>query len=223
MAIERIWERVTPIEFTVDGGADGLVTIRSTEMFKVRQKIVISSNAKSDMVLQIKKVISYTQLLVGPVKNKVSPKNNLLSREDISTYLVADSAAIRATEQNKSKITSEDIIQAIYDQEPTLALRSFLVDYLGRGYGVDNPLPVANSSIDKYVIHNIDEPTNTTTYIGKETATGTWLIQFLLEVGKTTTITYANVSNNPLVSNYGDAWSNRLTLNYNLIENLQDI
>jgi len=145
MAIERIWERQGPEAFTADGGADGLVTVASVLCFKVKQKVTISSATQDDILLEVKRVLSATQLRVGPIKDKTHPQkpiHNLKSREDISAYTTADGSTIRAGEQKKVRLSPPDIIQALYEQEPTVGLRNFLVDKLGNGYTEKNPLPV---------------------------------------------------------------------------------
>lgn len=145
MAIERLWERQGPVVFTANGGSDGLVTIADVICFKVKQKVVISSATQPDLLLEVKRVHGPTTLTVGPIKDKThpsKPKNNLKSKEDISAYTVADGAQIRAVEQPKSVPTPEDIVKATYEQEPTLAWRTFLVDKIGRAISSSNPLPI---------------------------------------------------------------------------------
>lgn len=147
MALERYWERQGPILLTQNGSEDGLVTVSDVLYFKVKQKVVIASATQPDYLLEVKRVHSLTQLTVGPIKDKgvSTPKHNLKSKADISNYLIIDGATIRAAEQPKSVPTPEDIIKAVYEQEPTLAIRTFLVDKIGKGYDVDNPLPVSAS------------------------------------------------------------------------------
>jgi hypothetical protein len=164
MAIERKWERQDTLLFTADGGEDGTVTLNDVENFKVKQKIVLSSNTQLDLRLEVKKVISTTILLVGPIKDKQNPKGNLLSRTNISAYTVADGAGIRAQEQDKVRLKPDDVWAAIYEQEPTVALRMFSVDYLGRSYNVDNPIPVKPDTLTPGVDYDeidITYPTTT--------------------------------------------------------------
>lgn len=146
MAIERSWERIGPLAFTADGGADGVVTVNSVECFKVKQKVKLASATQPNLSLEIKKVLSYTQLVVGPVRDKThpgKPKHNILSRTDISAYTVADGATITSAEQPKSGPSNTvDIFKAVYEQEPTVALRNVLVDKIGVPISSANPLPI---------------------------------------------------------------------------------
>lgn len=142
MAFERAWQSIGPVAFTATGGADGTVTISSVEGFKVKQSIVISATSLPDLKLEVKRVISSTKLIVGPVVTT----GKMTARQDISAYSMANLATIRAEEQKKAVLPATDIIQAVYEQEPTVAIRTLGVDYTGRPYTNDNPLPV-NASV----------------------------------------------------------------------------
>jgi len=61
----------------------------------------------------------------------------------------------------------------------------------------------------------------TTSYVGQqEITTGDWLLQKIEDSSGDLTITWANISNNALVTTYTDAWTDRATLTYNLIGDL---
>lgn len=142
MAIERFWEEQGPVSFTADGGENGLITLSSVLCFKVRQQVRITAIGEPTLSLEVKRVISPTQLYVGAIKSNPRENHNLKKRTDLSAYTVAKLASIHATEQPKPRIKPEDIIQAAYEQEPTLAHRVFPVDKVGRPYTSDNPFPV---------------------------------------------------------------------------------
>lgn len=138
MAIERIWTSKGPILFNSDGGADGSVIIADVCGFKVKQQVVISAVSLPDLTLEIKRVVSATKLIVGP---KVTT-GKLIARADLSLYTLANLATIRAEEQPKVRVPPNDVIQAVYEQEPTIAMRTIGVDCIGEPWGQDNPLPV---------------------------------------------------------------------------------
>ena len=79
------------------------------------------------------------------------------------------------------------------------------------------------SSLEKYITANIDEISKTLFYFGKQTSTGIWLLQKLETSSNVTTISYANIGNNATQTTYTLAWTNRLTLTYQLFENLTDV
>jgi len=169
MAIERTWERQGPAAFTADGGENGLVTVSDVLCFKVKQKVVLTSDTQGDLPLQVKRVLSFTQLIVGPFRSKQktgNTENNLKLRENISAFTLADNAMIHAVEQPKTKINPVDITQSTYEHEPTNAVRTIGVDKVGTPWGTNNPVPVTatfSGTVDieaanRQVIQNITSP-----------------------------------------------------------------
>jgi hypothetical protein len=150
MAIERLWTSLGPIAFAANGGADGSITIADSCGFKVKQMVVISAVSLPDLVLEVKRVVSPTKLIVGP---KVTT-GKMIARQNLSAYTVALLANIRAEEQPKVRIPPADVIQAAYEQEPTLAIRTLGVDCYGDAWGKDNPMPISGT----FVVTG-DEPT----------------------------------------------------------------
>jgi hypothetical protein len=128
MAFERSLPAVPPQYFTADGTQYGVVTIGDTSGFRVKQNISLVSNAVPSMSLQVKRVLSPTQLIVGPIDNKIT-KNNIVN---ISSFKVSDSAYIFAQEQGKVNIPDDDHYKAIYESDPVVADRVVVVDKYGR-------------------------------------------------------------------------------------------
>lgn len=141
MAVEQKWLAVPPRLFASDGTQYGIVTVATTAGFKVKQRVIVCALALPDLTLQCKRVISPTQLIVGPMPNQQA-KQSLSVRTDISAYTVALGAYIYAEEQDKSRLKAEDIWQAVYEQEPTVAVRTTWVDQWGDFFGPGNPVPV---------------------------------------------------------------------------------
>lgn len=144
MAIEKLWEAQGPAVFTADGTEGGLITVSSVECFKVKQKVKVEAIGEPTLSLQIKRIPTPSTIIVGPYITGTpgSSKDNLKARTDLSDYTVAKSASISAVEQSKVPIPEKDIIQAVYEFEPTVAIRTMSVDKHGDSYEVDNPLPV---------------------------------------------------------------------------------
>jgi len=70
-----------------------------------------------------------------------------------------------------------------------------------------------------YAVNDIEDAVPM--YIGKVRADGTWLLQ---KYNSTTgSMTYANISNNPTVTGYNTAWTNRATLTYGGYETLAGV
>jgi len=138
MAFERTIAAVPPQAFTADGTAFGVITIADTLGIKVKQEVVLNANTLPPLSLQVKRVLSTTQFIVGP--NGAIKANNFTN---ISAYTVALAANVSAQEQNKVNIPDVDHYKAIYEMDPTVADRVIPVDPYGNLYGPDNPLPVS--------------------------------------------------------------------------------
>lgn len=136
MAIEKKWKAVSPISFAADGTSDGVVTLPSTYGLKVKQEVLLKSSSQPGILLEIKRVSSSTQLIVGPKGQSIT------TVADISAYLVSDSATLEAGEQARPGIPLQELQRAVYQEEPSVALRTLLVDLLGESYSTTNPLPV---------------------------------------------------------------------------------
>lgn len=139
MALEKKWLAVTTIPFTADGTSLGVVTVADTAGFKVKGICFLAANTQPVLQLQVQRVISPTQLIVGKVGTTPEPTNYI----DVSAYTVLLSASIGFPEQSKNKIKPDDIEQAVYEADPVVAIREILVDEYGRFYTPDNPLPTA--------------------------------------------------------------------------------
>jgi hypothetical protein len=133
---EKRLAAVPPQAFTANGTDRGVVTIANTSLFKVKQQVSLMASALPNILLEVKKIISPTQLIVGPI----SPDIN--SYQDISAYTTAQISFIFANEQKRPSIPFEEFMRAVYEEEPTVALRTMLVDIFGNRYTTSNPLPV---------------------------------------------------------------------------------
>jgi hypothetical protein len=127
---------VPPQAFTADGDASGKVTVADTRKFVVGHIVLVKSNTQPVLTVKIKRIISATEMYVGPEKEPIQ------ARIDLSAYLVADTATVAANEQNRPSIPEQDIERNTYAEEPAVARRTLLVDELGEPIGDGNPLPV---------------------------------------------------------------------------------
>lgn len=128
---------VPPQSFTANGDASGKVTIADTTKFVVGHIVVIKSNTQPHLTLKVKRIISRTEMFVGPEKEPIQ------ARIDLSLYLVADTASVQAAEQNRPSIPEQDIERNTYAEEPTVARRVTMVDPMGDPYDTGNPIPVS--------------------------------------------------------------------------------
>lgn len=135
--LEKRFVAIAPQFFTADGQANGTITVADTRLFKVKQEIVIAATTLPNLDnLEVKRINSATQLIVGP------RGANINATQDVSAYTTALGANIFANEQKRPSIPFEEFTRAVYEEEPTVANRTVLVDALGNKYATDNPLPV---------------------------------------------------------------------------------
>ena len=144
---ERKWLAISPRPFTADGGKDGEVTLTSTLDFKVKQIVNIRSGTQSSIRLEVKRVLSLTVMLVGPKSNDIG------ATSDLTAYLTADGATIRAPEQGRASIPPTQHENAVYAEEPIIAKRVIQVDEEGNYYNDQNPFPI---DIQTVTIPSID-------------------------------------------------------------------
>jgi hypothetical protein len=151
MAIERKWDRIPPRAFALNGGANGSVFLNSTRNFKVKQKVVVSATGLPDLPLEVKRVISPTQLIVGPVSSKMT------ERQDLSDYLTSINPTIRAEEQDRPGIPTEQHERAVYAEEPIMAKRTISVDEYGNYYNDANPVAIKLPDSTTNFLSNISD------------------------------------------------------------------
>lgn len=135
-----------------DGTSDGVITVASTYCWKVGQTLTAVSTAIAPQRYKVKAVISETEIKVGAIDTpiyKFSDVSNLLVADTAMIELIDDSINNGSQASNRRQtIHLDEIRRAVYEEEPTVALRSHLVDWLGRSYATENPLPVQLSDGD---------------------------------------------------------------------------
>src|SRR5690606_32640412 len=93
--------------------------------FKVKQQIIIKSNTQGPTTdLEVKRITDVNTIEIGP-------KGKIDARTDLSMFTVADAAQIFANEQHRPSIPQEEIIRAVYEEEPVVAYRVIGVDQNG--------------------------------------------------------------------------------------------
>lgn len=146
--VEKKRLAVAPVALTSNGTAGGIVTIADTSPFFVKQIVALNATGLTSLTLQVKRILSPTQMLVGPTPQDTIAgpnRNSMKVYSDISAYTTALSATIGADEQIRQPILEEEVIRATYMEEPAVALRNYLVDGFGRGYDQTNPFPITGS------------------------------------------------------------------------------
>jgi hypothetical protein len=135
---EKRFARVDQQLFTADATATGIVTVPNTELFKVKQKVIVSSTLSVEPLhLEVKDVISPTTMQLGPKGGSIK------SYEDLSAFTTAAGSYVKANEQQRPEIPVLEIPRFTYEEEPTVAWRVINVDEFGNKYTDDNPMPVS--------------------------------------------------------------------------------
>ena len=135
MALEKRWEFIPVRAFTANGTNEGVVTISSTIDFKVKQPVTVKASTLLDKRLEVKRVLSLTQLVVGP-------PGAIKATENISVYTTGLGASISALEEDRNSIPEKEYSRAVYAEGPIVAYRTIPVDRLGKYFSKDNPFPV---------------------------------------------------------------------------------
>jgi len=146
MAFEKAWSTVSPIPLTADGTSLGVITVADTDGFKVKGIAQLKNNTGLNMIVQVNQVLSKTTIIVGkPGSSPSATEGGIQSGSivDVSAFTTALLSTIGFGMQPKNKIKPDDIEQATYEADPTVAVRTIGVDPYGDFYTADNPLPVA--------------------------------------------------------------------------------
>lgn len=134
----KVYPNVGPLPFTVDGTAQGTITVASTLGLYQWAEVVVSAFSLPDKQLQIKRIVSHTQIVVGP-------RDNSPSWSSVSFYTVALSATVTLPTQSYdvSLLSDGNIASAVYESHPIAAIRTLNVDPFGDPWSSTNPLPVS--------------------------------------------------------------------------------
>lgn len=137
MAFEKRWSPVAVQLLSADGTTDGQLQVPDAFTLKVKQLILLKSGTQPTLQVQVKRVISPNILFVG------NPERSIDDRLDVSAYLTADGASISNPDQKQPRpaIGIEDFARAVYEEEPTVAIRTISVDRGGRPIGTDPDSP----------------------------------------------------------------------------------
>lgn len=136
MAFEKKWAVVPPQFFTSNGTTDGKLTVSLSYLFKVGQKVILGSNTVDKKEYKINRIPDATTVEIGSIGKSVH------DRADISAYTTGDNATIQSEEQNRTSIPPDDVWRGVFEEEPTVALRSMLVGLSGDPIDDANPLPI---------------------------------------------------------------------------------
>ncbi len=159
---EKRYLVIPPVTLTVDGTVDGVITVGNTYCFKVGQ-LVIFKLGGANKLAKIQRVTSDTQFVVVEAGESITTNNKL----DMTAFTAG--STVELMEGRRPVIDLLEIQRQVYEEEPTVALRSHLVDWLGRSYDSTNPVPVqlsdgdvnigtVNAELEVQLSHRDDSP-----------------------------------------------------------------
>lgn len=135
--LEKRFYAVPPQPLTTNGSVNGYITIyNACVLLKVKQVVNVTDTLGNLRTYEVKRIDEPDRVFLGPIGKP------LLCYDDLSAYTTANGAFLFADEQQRTKIAEQEIPRAVYAEEPTVAVRSILVDDCGDTYGETNPLPV---------------------------------------------------------------------------------
>lgn len=129
---ERTWPSIILSPISVNGH---IVTVSSTCGLKVKMTVTLSKVGVTEESFEIKRIFDSTTLMVGPLRANI---------KKTSEAVKFNGGTLSADEQSRNVLGDAPIIRAVYDEEPTIAIRTVLVDKLGQYYSNSNPLPVSS-------------------------------------------------------------------------------
>lgn len=156
---ERKWPQVILLGITV---ANGIVTVSSTKGLHTKMEIILKAIGQPDVLLQIKRIISDTEIIVGKRDTEIAAYEN---------PVLYNGGTLIADEQDRNKFNPDYVLRAVYEEEPAVALRTYQVDRFGQGIdsirdaqGVNRIAVDANISIDSAIVtvdlDGVYSPTN---------------------------------------------------------------
>jgi hypothetical protein len=154
---EKSFYSVSPKLLVANGNTFGLVKLASARDFKVKQIISIQNAGSDGTNLEIKEIRYGTDIYIGPIGGSIE------SRTDTSSFTTALGAFIFSEKQNRPKVPEQEVNRAAFEEDPTNAYRSMLVDQDGCPLDASNPLPIEGSitigGLASPIIANLSAPT----------------------------------------------------------------
>jgi len=91
--------------------------------------------------------------------------------------------------------------------------KAFIVGPSGNVADVTAEGKLSVDASDCFNVNDIAEESSTVTYIGMENSEGNWYLK-KIDTTSGNSFSHATITNNPSVTTYSSAWSNRATLTY---------
>ncbi len=135
---EQRWPHVILTPISINGV---IITVPNTYNLRAKQLIQLQQTGLDPYPCEIVTVFNQTDVLVRSIQTSDNTRP-LLEPQFKTAIAPYSGGTLVAIEQKRNSIDPAFINRAVYAEEPTMALRSHLVDYWGRPWTTDNPFPV---------------------------------------------------------------------------------
>jgi hypothetical protein len=120
--------------------ANSIITVSDTAGLHPKQKVALSAIGQTTTNFTVHRVLSDTQLQVITWSETQTGAG---LDQSIQNPVAFSGGTLTASEDGRNKIGYDIVLRAVYDNEPSTALRNVLVNKYGAYYDATNPLPVA--------------------------------------------------------------------------------
>lgn len=120
--------------------ANFAVTVSSTAGLHPKQKVTLSAIGQEPQAFTIYRVLSDTQIQIIPWIDVSTGAGQDTTLQNPTQF---NGGMLTAPEDKRNNIGYDIVLRAVYDNEPSTALRNVLVNQFGAYYNAANPLPVA--------------------------------------------------------------------------------
>lgn len=186
---------------------DPVLLAKIDDLIAVTSQVEINAESINLNTDQLELLIEQSNVLLEEIKN-----NTASGGSSFDGQLTQDGSDVSDT--NRLPISVGDTLPL-----PTEAATSTL-----QTSGNSSLVNIDKNTVVFYTEDVEEDTSNSTTFVGKQTKDGDWLLQKIVDtiVGTktTTTIQYASVLNNATKTTYAAAWTDRATLTYSEIKNL---
>jgi hypothetical protein len=122
----RVWPQIGPVRLTATGTQHGLLTIEHTVGLFIGRDIVLTGSGQKDKHLRVKRIVSPTQIIVGPRDEHPATFSSC------TFYSPSNNSAIISYEYiHDPDKENGDVMNAAFERLPTGAIRTTTVSPLG--------------------------------------------------------------------------------------------
>lgn len=154
MINDQLFSEVSPQAILADGTKYGELQVANAAfIFKVGQTVKVKTDSSVYLKYVVKEVPSLNIVILAQ-------DGNVRELADLTYVVTSDNPTIRSDRQNRPAVTESNILRSVFEEAPTVAIRTMQVDRGGNPYSSDNPVPVvfATSSVTTPIVSRVAIP-----------------------------------------------------------------